>query len=250
MIHSASGSGGGARLAALMLALVLAACSTTRQAAPSAPSAPPPSVAAGWQGREGVQAAIAELNEGNAAAARARLMTVLNAQPGDTVARQLIEQIDDDPRRMLGAENYRYTLREGETLSMVAQRALGNPLLFYALARYNNIAVPNSVQAGQTILVPGRRPTQPARRATPPRQAPAQAAPQEPQPAPVPAQPARDPARSARLRGQGLAALNAGEIDRAVSLLRQAVAADPENAAARGDLARALRIQSTVRARH
>lgn len=249
MIHSASDSGGGARLAVLMLALALAACSTTRQSAPAAPSAPPPA-AAGWQGREAVQAAIAELNEGNATAARARLMRVLRRQPGDTVARQLIEQIDGDPRQMLGARNYSYTLREGETLSIVAQRALGNPLLFYVLARYNNIAVPNSVHAGQTILVPGRRPTQPAHRATPPRQPPAQTAPQEPQPAPAPAQPARDPARSARLRGQGLAALNAGQIDRAVSLLRQAVAADPENGAARGDLARALRIQSTVRARH
>jgi len=48
---------------------------------------------------------------------------------------------------------------------------------------------------------------------------------------------------------QGLAALNAGAINRAVALLRRALALDPGNAVIRNDLNRALRIQNTVRSR-
>ena len=44
--------------------------------------------------------------------------------------------------------------------------------------------------------------------------------------------------------------MNAGAIDQAVALLRQALALDPDNAAIRSDLNRALRVQNTVRSRH
>ena len=80
------------------------------------------------------------------------------ARPDNSIARHLLSQIDTDPRALLGTQSYSYTLRQGETLSTVAGRTLGNPMLFYALARYNNIAVPSSVMPGQTIQVPGRRP--------------------------------------------------------------------------------------------
>jgi hypothetical protein len=232
--------------AALLLALALAGCASTPR-----PGAVTPAAETGaWQGR--VRDAIAALNRGDAAAARRELMAALRRQPGDTVARQLLSQIDTDPAILLGAENYSYTLREGETLSTVAGRALGNPMMFYALARYNNIAVPSSVVPGQTILVPGRRPAPPAppRPAPRPHTAPPPGPPVvAPTPAPRPA-PAANPALAARLRGQGLAAMNAGAIDRAVSLLGRAAALDPGNAAIRADLARARRVQSTVRARH
>lgn len=204
-----------------------------------------------WRGRERVQEAIALLNRGDAVRARRELMAVLRRDASDDVARQLIAQIDDDPRQRLGAESYAYTLREGETLSTVAQRSLGNPMLFYILARYNDIAVPELVRPGQVIQVPGRRPAPPPER-RPQRQAPAPERPDAPRAAPTPApapRPAGNPAQAARLRQQGLAALNAGAVDRAVALLRQAQAADPGNAAIRGDLDRALRVQRTVRAR-
>ena len=194
--------------------------------------------------------AIAHLNRGEAPAARRVLTAALRRDPTDSVARELLRQIDTDPRQLLGTENYSYTLREGETLSTVAQRALGDPMLFYALARYNNIAVPTSVVPGQTILVPGRRPAPPPPRREPPRSAPPRTAPHRRAAAPAPrAAPRGNPAQAARLRGQGLAALNAGSVDRAVALLRQALALDPDNAAIRNDLNRALRVQSTVRSR-
>ena len=182
-------------------------------------------------------------------------MAMLRRQPGDGVARQLLAADRHRSARCCSArENYSYTLREGETLSTVAQRALGNPMLFYALARYNNIAVPASVGARAR---PSRFPAAARRRRRAPRPEPrptpaaarrAAAGPAAPAPRPRRAR-AANPAQAARLRGQGLAALNAGAVDRAVALLRQALALDPGNAAIRNDLDRALRIQSTVRSR-
>ncbi|HEV7660131.1 MAG TPA: LysM domain-containing protein [Allosphingosinicella sp.] len=237
-------------LAAAVLGLALAGCGTMQRGRPGGPAP-----AQGDQWAAQVRDVIADLNRGDAAAARRKLTAILRRRSDHGVARQLLAQIDTDPRVLLGAQSYSYTLREGETLSTVAGRALGNPMLFYALARYNNIAVPSSVAPGQTIQVPGRRPAPPAPRvparteprtpARPPRAAP----PQSLAPAPRPAAPRGNPAQAARLRAQGLAALNAGSVDRAVALLRQAAALDPGNAAIRNDLGRAQRIQSTLRSR-
>lgn len=214
---------------------------------PSAAAASEPN----WPGRERVQSAIAMLNRGEADRARRQLMAALRRDPADGIARQLLSQIDGDPRQMLGTESYSYALRDGETLSTVAQRALGNPMMFWILARYNNIAVPEGVTPGQIIQVPGRRPAPPVQRrpapSAPPRANPPSTAPAPARPAP--ARQAVNPALAARLRSQGLAALNAGAVDRAVASLRQALAADPGNATIRADLERALRVQRTVRAR-
>ncbi|WP_206185534.1 LysM domain-containing protein, partial [Sphingosinicella sp. CPCC 101087] len=244
--HSAT-----AGLLLLVASVGLSGCASKAPAPEPAPASAPPANEGGWRGREGVQEAIALLNRGEAERARERLMSVLELDPGDGIARQLISQIDGDPRQMLGSESYSYTLREGETLSTIAQRALGNPMMFYILARYNNIAVPESTSAGQVIQVPGRRPAptpaarQPRPSAGPQRPAPQRAAP----PAATSPSPTTNPALAGRLRTQGLAALNSGAVDRAVALLRQALAADPANAAVRRDLERAMRVQRTVRSR-
>lgn len=240
------------RLAVALLAVALAGCGVRLPHVGAPGAAPAPQPDAAWRGREQVRDAIADLNRGDAQSARRRLTAVLRRQPGDGVARQLLAEIDTDPRQLLGSESYSYVMRPGETLSTIAERALGNPMLFYALARYNNIAVPASVVPGQAILVPGHRPAPPP----PPRPAPRPSPPRaEPGPAPDatpprPAPRAGNPAQAARLRGQGLAAMNAGAIDQAVALLRQALALDPDNAAIRSDLNRALRVQNTVHSRH
>ena len=243
----------GARsVAIVLLAVALAGCGTIlRRGAVTPPSAQPAPEDANARGRDRLRDVIAALNRGDAAGARRMLNAALRRQPNDGIARQLLEQIDRDPRALLGSESYSYTLREGETLSTVAQRALGNPMMFYALARYNNIAVPSSVQPGQTILVPGRRPAPPPPPRPEPRPTPARPTPTAPTPTPAPraAVPAANPALAARLRGQGLAAMNGGAIDRAVALLRRALSLDPGNALIASDLNRALRIQSTVRSR-
>ncbi|MDT9598859.1 LysM peptidoglycan-binding domain-containing protein [Sphingosinicella rhizophila] len=215
------------------------------------------SAATGWKGRSQVMEAIELLNRGEPVPARKLLMAVLKKQPGDSVARQLIDQIDRDPKILLGTENHRYTLKEGDSLSVLAARHLGNPMMFFALARYNDIAVPSSVGPGQTILLPGRAPTPAVVRKPAPKPGaapsqktgPAQGAAKAPSPASKPAQRPANAAQASKLRGQGLAAMNSGSINRAVTLLRQALSLDPSSAVIRNDLNRALRIQGTVRAR-
>ncbi len=71
-------------------------------------------------------------------------------------------------------------------------------------------------------------------------------APAAPTPAPAPAKPTVDKARAGQLRAQGLVELNRGEVQKAVSLLRQAQQLDPDNALIARDLQRAVRIQSAV----
>jgi Flp pilus assembly protein TadD len=64
-----------------------------------------------------------------------------------------------------------------------------------------------------------------------------------------PVAPLANPAVARQLRAAGLAALNQGNIDRAVALLRRAATLDPGNPLIARDLGRAERIAATVRAR-
>jgi tetratricopeptide (TPR) repeat protein len=245
--------------AATLVGLMLAGCQTKKAEVASASSKAPVEDET-WAGRAGVKDAIALLNEGKPDEARRHLIKVLEAQPGDAIARRLVTQIDSDPKVLLGARNYSYKLKEGDSLSSLAQRHLGDPMMFYALARYNDITVPTAVTPGQSILIPGKKLAAPKTAKKEPKAEPAEkkqpaTAAAKPAPAtPAPkAQPQRvaaaNPAQAARLRGQGLAALNNGAIDRAVALFRQALNFDPASALIKADLGRALRIQSTVRAR-
>jgi tetratricopeptide (TPR) repeat protein len=238
----------------ILLALLpfgLAGCGANSKttAGPATASTNAPAQDEGWVGRANVTDAIAFLNQGQSDKARKVLVAALKKQPGDTIARRLLDQIDLDPRVLLGTENYSYTLKTDDTLSSLAQRFLGDPMLFYALSRYNGLTLPTQLSAGQTILIPGKRkpaPVEPRRvpvvRKPPPGPTVAKPAPPKPVTAPT------NPGLAAKLRGQGLAALNGGAINRAVALFRQALSLDPANATIKGDLVRALRVQNTLRA--
>lgn len=240
-------------LALALMASGVAGCGAKKPGPVSAGStARQPVQDAAW-GMERIKEAISLLNEGKSAEARVQLLHALNARPGDMIARSLLKQIDTDPKVLLGTEHHSYVLKEGDTMSGLAQRFLGDPLMSYALARYNGLASPTSISPGQSIIVPGKRKAAVAavRKAPPPaakKPSTASAA-----PAPVAAKPAptgANPAQAARLRGQGLAAMNGGAINRAVVLFRQALAFDPANGLIKGDLARALRIQGTLKSRN
>ena len=228
-------------------ALLLAACATTKPAPPQVaevaaptpvaaaePEPAPQAVAPAVPARDRIRQAVDLLGRGQSVEARAELALLLAEHPGNSVGKTLIDQIDKDPKALLGARNYPYKVRPGETLSVLAERFLGDPLLFYALARYNGIERPDTNEAGRTLLIPG----------TPKRAAATPAA-----PAQAKAAPAADPARANGLRRTALEAMNSGGIDRAVSLLQQAAPLDPDNALIRADLERALRIQASVRNR-
>jgi hypothetical protein len=181
--------------------------------------------------RDRINRALELLGRGEPLPARTELTLVLAEQPTNATAKRLLQQIDTDPKVLLGQKSYPYKVRPGETLSELANRFLGDPLLFYALARYNGIYRPDETEVGRTLLIPG---------------APKKVAPQV---AARPATPGADPARAVGLRRTALEAMNKGSIDQAVALLQQAAPLDPENKLIRADLERALRIQQSVRRR-
>ncbi len=240
----------------LALAALLSACGGGGQHVRPLAEAMP---RAGWAGRAGVGDAIELLNKGDATTARARLARVLRRTPGDSVAALLVKQIDTSPRTLLGERSFAYVARPGDTMSTLAARFLGNPMLFYGLARYNDM-IPAGLAPGRTLRIPGEAPApreprapvqKPAEEKQPRPAPPAPAAPATPAaPAARPAAaPRADAARAAKLRAAGLEAMNRGAIDGAIALLTQAGRLDPGNALIRRDLDRAIRIRGAVKAK-
>ncbi|MBV9842510.1 MAG: LysM peptidoglycan-binding domain-containing protein [Sphingomonadaceae bacterium] len=245
--------------AACGLALALAACGPSVAPHPETPAAKPAK-------RGPIDQAIAALQDGKEKDAARELARILKKNPNDGEALLLRNSIERDPAALLPGESYPYVVRSGDTMMSIAERYLGSALKFYALARYNHIAVPSSLVAGQLLRVPSAalRP-KPVVVAPPPEKA-EEAPKPEPKskkkatpaaaPAPTPGAPAapaaaaHNPALAARMRGAGLAALAQGNVARAVVLLSHAAALDPANPLIQRDLARAQRIQSTVQAKH
>lgn len=236
------------RLVALAGAFALAACGKT----PPPKTAPAP-VALTAGDVDGVQAL---LMQGDRKGAEKQLKALIKREPMNPQLLLLRDSISGDPQEQLGPVSYPYTVRSGETIEQLAERLLGNRLKAYQLARYNGLANPSALAAGQIIRIPGtppkpkpqpapERPSRPAPAATtkPKPSAPA------PAPAPAAAKPAANPAAAQRARSAGLAALNRGAVNQAVTLLQRAHALDPGNAVILRDLQRAERIAATVRAR-
>lgn len=236
-------------------ALSLAACS----GGPSRPkNAPPPPVAAS---ATEPRAILDLLIAGQDDAAKKRLKALSKREPSNPSARLLSDSIERDPKDLLGPDSYPYTVRADDTIVSVAQRLLGNELKAYQLARYNGLAVPIMLVAGQTLRIPGEPPrieqphrAEPARPSAPAKPAPSKPAATKPTPpaksaAAAPTKPVANPAAARAARTAGLAALNQGSVGRAVGLLRRAAALDPGNPLIARDLARAERIAATVKAR-
>ena len=242
------------------LAAVLAGCASAPKPPPPA-AVPPPSPAPVESGpvtfsalpglsptQRGERAQVL-LGAGQLGPARAEIDALLADAPQDPVGRSLMRQITEDPRHLLGGQAVSHTVVQGETLPGLAERYLGDRTLFWALARYNGLPVPNALHPGQVLQIP--RPAE-RRAATRSSHGAGEARGDHPAvPAAKPAQAAlRDPVRAGRLRGAALEALSRGEADRAVALLHQALQADPDNAAVKRDLDRAERIRSQLHARH
>jgi len=94
------------------------------------------------------------LQEGDEIKAHNALSQALRLNPKSLMANKLLQQINSDPVASLGESHSEYKLQEGETISGLAQRFLGDSLLFHILARYNNIQKPKHVRAGQLIKIP------------------------------------------------------------------------------------------------
>lgn len=132
--------------------------------------------------RQRLREIIKLLETGQEADAHNKLKGVLADYPNNKRANYLLEQINTDPEELLGKEYFSYKLESGDSLSVIAKRFLGDPLRFYALAKYNDIDNPKAVTTGQTIKVPGtiapaeppaHQPTAPVEEEIPPSAAPA-----------------------------------------------------------------------------
>lgn len=109
--------------------------------------------------RERLRKAISLLEQGEAEHARVELEAYKLAVSKSRVADHLLWQIDADPLAHFGKTNFDYTLKPGDSLSIVARDYLGDRLSFYILARYNGLDKPGQVKVGQTIKVPGVQPS-------------------------------------------------------------------------------------------
>jgi tetratricopeptide (TPR) repeat protein len=209
--------------------LLLAAC----EIAPSKPKPPPeppppapepapePPPCPQLSARELFRDAMTRLGEGDDVQARRELECALEQRPDSRRTRLVLEQLDADPVEYLGREHFWYTVKPGEALSVLASRYLGSSYKFVILARYNDIAVPDSVSAGQRIRVPGKEPA--------PAPEPAAALPEAtPEPAPSATEGLLEQARAARERG---------DLEQALDLYNQAVEQGDAPEAAEDELA-------------
>lgn len=179
-----------------------------------------------------VESALVLLEQGHAGEARAQLVRAIEQSPDTSeFASRLMRQLDEDPETLLGEDSFEYRVKPGESLSLLANRYLGDEFLFYALARYNGIDVPGRVPVGQALKIP-IRPSAASAEITPepvPDNAPATI-----QPTGIPSNdqiPTRDSVagRIHVLRAEKLA--QQGDVPAArerLELARQFVASDPE----------------------
>jgi hypothetical protein len=252
--HSGSAECASGKVRLFLLAtasLSIAACTqekaqTPQQAPPVpvvvAPAKPVFTATPGLSQRERLKRALTLLGNGEEGQARAELVAYLAEDPDSDTAKGLLEQIDKDSRDLLGYQSFSYTLRSGETLSVIAERYLGDRYKFWSLAKYNNITNPAGVSVGQAILIPGMprtvvaRPTssrsdddeinerierdKKKKAATKPVSSPVPATPPTPAPSPVIV---ADAKKAQTYRRQGLEQLRRGKVDIAIRALNTAL---------------------------
>ncbi len=206
-----------------------------------------------------IEDVVVSLKAGDTRRARKLLRTLSRQKPVDARVVLLTQGLDGDPVQSLGAASFTYRVVEGDQLTSLAQRYLGDRLKFYMLARYNGLTA-DALQTGQLVRIPGAAPLpKPKSEARPePRPEIRSESRREPRaalPASLPRtgtqtpSPPPNPQAASKLRGLALAALNRGAVANAVVLLRRAQALNPGNLPIRNDLARAERLLSVVRAR-
>ncbi len=193
------------------------------------------------------------LDAGEEDKARAELEYASQLEPDNKQVNCLLRGVTADPVDTLGKESTAYTVRPGETLGLIARRALGDVCEFYILARYNQIKVPKQLSSGQVIRIPGRvalapeaAPPVEAIRAKPAAPSPKPEPVAEPvKPKPVPAE-ADDGAKRAaidRHHRNGQAAYRRQDLTTAIREWDTVLALDPSNDLARARKQEALDLQ-------
>ena len=117
--------------------------------------------------------AVEQLQNGDETAARLTLDKAMALDPTNDLAKKLADQIKADAQKELGTVFFRYTVQRDDSLSKLAQQYMGDRFRFYILAKYNDMANPSKLSAGQVIKIPGRQPATPPAVAAPAAAAPA-----------------------------------------------------------------------------
>jgi tetratricopeptide (TPR) repeat protein len=190
-------------------------------AAPATPPRPPEPELSPAQAKAQSQKlaleAVDQLQNGDEIAARQTLAKALSLDPANDIAKKMNEQIAADAQKELGPTFFRYTVARDDSLSKLAQQYLGDRYRFYILAKYNDIANPSRLAAGQIIKIPGRAP--------PPSAAPAP----EVVTTPPPADAAAPSADLASLMRKGRLQQSVGNLEGAYTTFTDAVARYPGN---------------------
>jgi LysM repeat protein len=198
-----------------------------KPAAPAEPQLPPAQAKA--EAQKLAISAIDMLQNGDEANARATLEKATGMDPANDLARKLLDQIKADAQAELGATFFRYTVQRDDTLSKIAQAYLGDRFRFYILAKYNDIANPGKLAAGQVIKIPGRQPaTPPASAGGRPPAAPAAAAPAA-EPAPAAAEAEAPKKAASSLMQQGIEQQKSGNLEAAYATFSEAARSEPGN---------------------
>jgi tetratricopeptide (TPR) repeat protein len=228
------------RIGSVFLFVVLAACSTAKK--PAVPVVPVAVV----NTADRLDHAIALLQQGNAKDAEVELHAVLIANPDSKQAQYLMAQIETPVSGLFPTKSFPVKLAKDDTLSSIARAYLGNPLAFYGLARFNNIAVPQSVVRGQTIRIPRTPETLAAlarRNAPPP--ATAQATDTPPVLVAKPS-PAAQHKLAQEYYRKGVVAFQHQELETAIAFWDKCLAIEPDNSDAQLNRAQALHLKDNL----
>ncbi len=148
----------------VLFALFVQSCATTTGDSQSTTASPDTSNAEDEQfvatpnlaPRERFSKALRMLENGEVGQAQAELKAYIAAVASSRSrnARALLEQITTPIETYFPSEYFTVSLGDGESLSTLARTYLGDPLKFYALARYNTISAPSRVFVGQEVRIP------------------------------------------------------------------------------------------------
>lgn len=101
-----------------------------------------------------LKSVIELMQNGEARLASDSLEALIADTSNSQVMESLLLQLQTDSKERFGDDFYEVTVRAGDTLSVLAGQHLGDPLQFYALAHYNDIAIPRLLEVGQQLKVP------------------------------------------------------------------------------------------------
>ncbi len=103
--------------------------------------------------RDRLDNAIALLSRNDFCHARAEIVDYIGHNHRSGAAITLLFATETDPQAYWGEESFEYTVKRGDSLTVLSERYLGDMLLFPMLGRYNEVSA-NGLRAQSRIRIP------------------------------------------------------------------------------------------------